>query len=33
MLDQRLQAPSVVRKINMFEPAGSVAYGTIKYQF
>jgi len=33
MLDQRLQAPSVVRKNNMFEPAGSVAYGTIKYQF
>jgi hypothetical protein len=33
MLDQRLQAPSVVRKNNVFEPAGSVAYGTIKYQF
>jgi len=33
MLDRRLQAPSVVRKNNVFEPAGSVAYGTIKYQF
>jgi hypothetical protein len=33
MLDRRLQTPTVVRKNNVFEPAGSVAYGTIKYQF
>lgn len=33
MLDRRMQAPSTVRISNEFEPAGSVAYGTIKYQF
>jgi len=33
MLDRRMQIPSVVRRNNEFEPAGGVAYGTIKYQF
>ena len=33
MLDSRLQSPAVTRRANAVEPAGSVAYGTIKYQF
>lgn len=33
MLDRRMQTPSVIRRNNEFEAAGSVAYGTIKYQF
>ena len=33
MLDRRMQIHAVVRRNNEFEPAGSVAYGTIKYQF
>ncbi|MDO9476935.1 MAG: hypothetical protein Q7L07_09495 [Pseudohongiella sp.] len=33
MLDSRLQAPAVSRQVTAREPAGSVAYGTIKYQF
>jgi hypothetical protein len=33
MLDRRMQIPSAVRRNNEFAPAGSVAYGTIKYQF
>ncbi|TFH75154.1 hypothetical protein E3V39_03220 [Gammaproteobacteria bacterium LSUCC0112] len=33
MLDSRLQSPAVTRRSNAVEPAGSVAYGTIKYQF
>lgn len=33
MLDSRLQSPAVARRSSAVEPAGSVAYGTIKYQF
>ncbi len=33
MLDSRLQTPAVSRQVTAREPAGSVAYGTIKYQF